>query len=345
MPAAPTYSQPSYPSSASYPASSSYSSYSGHSSSYGSRNSNRGGFGRDYGSSRGSRDGYGADDFGGALRQINWSQETLPEFQKNFYHEHPDVSNMASHQVEEFRREHQMFVTGTNVPKPVSSFYHANFPDYLLDAIRRAGFDKPTAIQCQGWPMALSGRDMIGIAKTGSGKTLSFLLPSIVHINAQPTLRRGDGPIVLILAPTRELAVQINIEAEKFGHSSKIKHACVYGGVPKGPQSRTLRDGVEICIATPGRLIDFLNENSTNLKRVTYLVLDEADRMLDMGFEPQIRKIVSQIRPDRQTLLWSATWPKEVALLARDFTRDAIQVQIGSTELSANEDVSLLWNR
>ena len=166
------------------------------------------------------------------------------------------------------------------------------------------------------------------------------MLPGIVHINAQPLLGPGDGPIVLILSPTRELAQQTLGEVQKFGYSSRIKHTCVYGGIPKGPQARELRSGVEILIATPGRLIDFLEMKATNLRRVTYLVLDEADRMLDMGFEPQIRTIVSQIRPDRQTLLWSATWPREIQSLARDFTKDAIQVTVGSLTLSANADVS-----
>merc|ERR1711990_1153411 len=118
------------------------------------------------------------------------------------------------------------------------------------------------------------------------------------------------------------MGVQIKEECDKFGGSSGIKNVCVYGGAPKGDQARSLREGVEIVIATPGRLIDFLESGTTNLRRVTYLCLDEADRMLDMGFEPQIRKIVSQIRPDRQTLMWSATWPKEVQRLARDFCRE-----------------------
>ncbi|KUF93489.1 hypothetical protein AM588_10004427 [Phytophthora nicotianae] len=183
--------------------------------------------------------------------------------------------------------------------------------------------------------MALSGRDMVGISATGSGKTLAFLLPAIVHINAQP----GDGPIVLIIAPTRELAVQIQAECNKFGASSKIKNTCVYGGVPKGGQIADLRRGVEICICTPGRMIDMLSMGKTNLRRVTYLVLDEADRMLDMGFEPQLRKIVSQIRPDRQTLMWSATWPKEIVALANDFLTDFIQVTVGSLDLTANKRI------
>eukprot|EP00882_Tetradesmus_deserticola_P001838 GHRQ01001971.1.p1 GENE.GHRQ01001971.1~~GHRQ01001971.1.p1 ORF type:complete len:457 (+),score=150.30 GHRQ01001971.1:976-2346(+) len=204
----------------------------------------------------------------------------------------------------------------------------------------KAGFTAPTPIQAQGWPMALLGRDLVGLAETGSGKTLAYLLPAVVHINAQPYLERGDGPIVLVIAPTRELAVQIQEECHKFGSSSRIKHTCVYGGAPRGPQVRDLTTGVEICIATPGRLIDMLDSRVTNLKRVTYLVLDEADRMLDMGFEPQIRKIVDQIRPDRQTLLWSATWPKEVQSIAKDFLQNPYQVIIGNPDLKANHNIT-----
>ena len=144
----------------------------------------------------------------------------------------------------------------------------------------------------------------------------------------------------MILAPTRELAVQIKEECDKFGGSSDIKNTVVYGGVPKSRQVRDLRSGVEIVIATPGRLIDHLEQGNTNLKRVTYLVLDEADRMLDMGFEPQLRKICSQIRPDRQVLMWSATWPKEVQNLASDYLREYYQVTVGSLDLAGNKDVT-----
>ena len=156
----------------------------------------------------------------------------------------------------------------------------------------------------------------------------------------QQYLKPGEGPIVLILAPTRELAVQIKEECDKFGGSSDIKNTVVYGGVPKSRQVRDLRSGVEIVIATPGRLIDHLEQGNTNLKRVTYLVLDEADRMLDMGFEPQLRKICSQIRPDRQVLMWSATWPKEVQNLASDYLREYYQVTVGSLDLAGNKDVT-----
>lgn len=134
--------------------------------------------------------------------------------------------------------------------------------------------------------------------------------------------------------------MQIKEECDKFGASSDIKNTVVYGGVPKAAQLKALSMGREIVIATPGRLIDHLSSGATNLHRVTYLVLDEADRMLDMGFEPQIRKICSQIRPDRQVLMWSATWPQEVQRLARDYLEDFYQVTVGSTELSGNKDVT-----
>ena len=140
----------------------------------------------------------------------------------------------------------------------------------------------------------------------------------------------------------RELAQQIQEVAQQFGKSSRIKNVCVFGGAPKGPQLRDIENGAEICIATPGRLIDFLEAGKMNQRRTTYLVLDEADRMLDMGFEPQIRKIIEQIRPDRQVLMWSATWPREVQQLARDFLSNAqgwIHCNIGSQDLSANHNI------
>lgn len=238
-----------------------------------------------------------------------------------------------------YRARREITVEGYDVPKPIRHFQEANFPGYCLEVIAKLGFVEPTPIQAQGWPMALKGRDLIGIAETGSGKTLAYLLPALVHVSAQPPLVRGEGPIVLVLAPTRELAVQIQEEALKFGSFTKIRSTCIYGGAPKGPQIRDLQRGVEIVIATPGRLIDMLEAQHTNLRRVTYLVLDEADRMLDMGFEPQIRKIISQIRPDRQTLYWSATWPREVETLARQFLRNPYKVIIGSQDLKANQSI------
>ncbi|CAI7567867.1 unnamed protein product [Penicillium discolor] len=298
-----------------------------------------GGGGGGYGGG-GAAGGDRMNNLGAGLKTQDWDINAMPKFEKSFYKEHPDVTARSEEDVQAFRKTKEMAIQGTNVPRPVESFDEAGFPAYVLSEVKAQGFDAPTAIQAQGWPMALSGRDVVGIAETGSGKTLSYCLPAIVHINAQPLLAPGDGPIVLVLAPTRELAVQIQAEITKFGKSSRIRNTCVYGGVPKGPQIRDLSRGVEVCIATPGRLIDMLEAGRTNLRRVTYLVLDEADRMLDMGFEPQIRKIIGQIRPDRQTCMWSATWPKDVRQLASDFLTDYIQVNVGSTDLSANHRIT-----
>ncbi|XP_059408786.1 probable ATP-dependent RNA helicase DDX5 isoform X1 [Carassius carassius] len=276
---------------------------------------------------------------GERLRKKHWNLDELPKFEKNFYQEHPDVARRSTQDVEHYRRSKEITVKGQNGPKPIMKFHEANFPNYVMDVISKQNWTDPTPIQAQGWPVALSGKDMVGIAQTGSGKTLSYLLPGIVHINHQPFLERGDGPICLVLAPTRELAQQVQQVAAEYGKASRLKSTCIYGGAPKGPQIRDLERGVEICIATPGRLIDFLEVGKTNLRRCTYLVLDEADRMLDMGFEPQIRKIVDQIRPDRQTLMWSATWPKEVRQLAEDFLKDYVQINVGALQLSANHNI------
>merc|ERR1719272_1212307 len=144
---------------------------------------------------------------------------------------------------------------------------------------------------------------------------------------------------MLTMAPTRELGQQIHAELVKV-LPEQIRAACIYGGSPKWDQKKELQNGVHVLVATPGRLIDFIESGVTNLRRVTYLVFDEADRMLDMGFEPDVRKIVTQIRPDRQTLLWSATWPKSVQKLARDFQKDVVHIQCGSNELSTNTDIT-----
>merc|ERR1740124_1734738 len=162
-----------------------------------------------------------------------------------------------------------------------------------------------------------------------------------MHIMGQPPLERGDGPIALVVAPTRELATQIEEEAKRFSSGFGLQIGCVYGGAPKRPQESALRQGLDLVICTPGRMLDFLEKKVTNCWRVTYLVFDEADRMLDMGFEPQIRSLVSQIRPDRQVLMWSATWPKEVESMAKDFLKEGfIKLHVGTDEGKACECIS-----
>jgi len=275
------------------------------------------------------------------LKRYNWQDEDLVNIKKNFYVEHPDVSGMSEEEVHKVMEKLAARIEGQKPhPRPVQSFDHINLPPDYMHGVTSAGFAGPTPIQSVGWPTAMSGRDMVGIAQTGSGKTLAYLLPGLVHIAAQPPLRPGDGPIGLVVAPTRELAMQIQAEVQKFTDRTPIRSVAVFGGVSRFGQASELRRGVQILIATPGRLLDFLESGVTNLKRVTYLCLDEADRMLDMGFEPQIRKVVSQIRPDRQTLMWSATWPREIQRLARDFCReDPVKLTIGREELSLNANI------
>ncbi|XP_037817911.1 ATP-dependent RNA helicase dbp2 [Lucilia sericata] len=276
---------------------------------------------------------------GDRLPNIIWSELTLTPFKKNFYKPCESVAARSQSEVDGYLSTNEITLKGVSIPTPSIDFDEGGFPEYVMSGIKKMGFAKPTAIQAQGWPIALSGRDMVGVAQTGSGKTLAYVLPAVVHINNQPRLEHGDGPIALILAPTRELAQQIQQVANEFGSQTHVRNTCIFGGAPKHYQSRDLERGVEIVIATPGRLIDFLERGVTNLKRCTYLVLDEADRMLDMGFEPQIRKIIKQIRPDRQVLMWSATWPKEVRNLAEEFLDNYIQINIGSLTLSANHNI------
>lgn len=285
---------------------------------------------------------FNSADVGNKLSKIDWKDEELVPFKKNFHVEHPEVSSMPNDVCRKFLQESNVTIKGiAPIPKPITKFEHAQLPEYILRILKTEGFTAPTSIQSIGWPIAMSGRDSVCVANTGSGKTLGFLMPALLHVAAQPPLRSGDGPIALVLAPTRELVMQISKDASTLGRPGGVVNAAIFGGVSRNGQANALRQGVEICVATPGRLLDFLESGVVNLKRVTYLVLDEADRMLDMGFEPQIRKIVSQIRPDRQTLMWSATWPKEIQKMARDFCQeDPVLITVGSSTLQANPDVA-----
>ena len=252
-----------------------------------------------------------------------------------------DPSAASDLSPDDWRAKHNITFDGNDCPAPMTSF--ACLPNIAKGHVRKAfaaqGFTAPTPIQAQSWPIVFSGRDMVGIAKTGSGKTLSFMIPAIARVEASAPLRPGDGPLVCVLAPTRELAQQIVEETNKVLPES-IGAACIYGGAPKGPQLKELSMGCHILVGTPGRVSDFLEGKKLSLSRVTYLVLDEADRMLDMGFEPQVKDICRFIPKERQTLMFSATWPKEVQSLAKAFQNDIIRINIGSTKLFANSDIT-----
>ncbi len=249
-------------------------------------------------------------------------------------HQKSDEKSNDLNKVKEFWAKNNITVHGKDAPLPVFDFHECEWPEKVSKALEIEGFESPTPIQSQGWPIVLSGRDMVGIAQTGSGKTLCYVLPAFVKIMKERIQR---GPKCLVLAPTRELAQQIQSVVRRY---RIVNNVCLYGGASRLPQMKLLREtNPQIVIATPGRMNDFLESSAVQLNSVNYLVLDEADRMLDMGFEPQIRKIINQIPKERQTLMWSATWPKEVKVLAAQFMRDFIQINIGGTSLTANKDI------
>ncbi len=220
----------------------------------------------------------------------------------------------------------------------MKSFSDLNLSPKTLHSLERAGFEHPTPIQAQAIPPAVAGRDVIGTAATGTGKTAAFLLPIIERLAGKA------GTRALVLAPTRELALQIGEELERFGHSQHVRGAVVIGGVGMGGQTQAFRDQRAVVIATPGRLVDHLQHGTAHLDQIEILVLDEADRMLDMGFKPQLTRILARLPRVRQTLLFSATMAGEVADFARDHVRDPVRVEVarsGTTAPRAEQRVFL----
>jgi ATP-dependent RNA helicase RhlE len=205
------------------------------------------------------------------------------------------------------------------------SFKSFQFHSDIQSGINAVGYTAPTAIQLQAIPIILQNKDLIGVAQTGTGKTAAFALPILQRF----TMRPGKGIRALIVAPTRELAEQIRKDIVDLGRYTKTRSATVYGGVSKNPQIGKLRRGVEIVVACPGRLLDLMNQGEVDLSSVEVLVLDEADRMFDMGFLPDIRRILKRVPVVRQTLLFSATMPQDVRTLAQECLRKPVTVQIG----------------
>ncbi|XP_057509429.1 DEAD-box ATP-dependent RNA helicase 52C-like isoform X1 [Actinidia eriantha] len=230
--------------------------------------------------------------------------------------------------------------SGSNVPPPVNSFTEIDLGKAVNDNVKRCKYVKPMPIQRHAIPIAMAGRDLMACAQTGSGKTAAFCFPIISGVmrgqSAPPVWSRGPrvaSPVALILSPTRELSCQIHEEAKKFAYQTGVKVVVVYGGAPISQQFSNLEKGVDILVATPGRLVDMIERSRVSLRMIKYLALDEADRMLDMGFEPQIRRIVEQMEMPppgaRQTMLFSATFPTEIQRLASDFLSDYIFLAVG----------------
>ncbi|NXK90525.1 DDX43 helicase, partial [Formicarius rufipectus] len=271
---------------------------------------------------------------------MKWAD--LPPIEKNFYKESSRTASMSQEEVELWRKENNNITCDDLkegekrcIPNPACRFEDVfeHYPD-IMDNIRKVGFQKPTPIQSQAWPIILQGVDLIGIAQTGTGKTLAYLMPGFIHLTSQPVSKdQREGPGMLVLAPTRELALQVEAECLKYAYKG-IKSICIYGGGDRQGQINVVTKGVDIVIATPGRLNDLQMNNFINLKSITYLA-NEADRMLDMGFEPQIMKILIDVRPDRQTVMTSATWPDGVRRLAKSYLKNPMIVYVGTLDLAA----------
>jgi len=264
-------------------------------------------------------------------------------FKKKFYTPDETTQAMTKAEMKSYQaKEHiTLYGKGRKTMKPLLEFKSLGFPANIMSVCKK--FEKPTPIQAQCWPVLASGRDVIGIAETGSGKTLAFTIPALAHLHHRTKTegRASKGsPRMLIIAPTRELAMQSQEVLEAAGKECGIVSVCVYGGVSKWGQKEALGKGVEVVVATPGRLIDLMQEGIITLSQVSYLVLDEADRMLDQGFERDIRQIVGETHKGRQTALFSATWPDSVRELAHSFLNRPIKVTIGSEDLAAGTRIT-----
>lgn len=275
------------------------------------------------------------------IPSIDYSKLDMTPVRKNFWVEPSELSQLTEAEVAELRLDLDgIKVSGKDVPKPVQKWSHCGLTRTMLEVVEKLGYDKPTPIQMQALPVIMSGRDVIGVAKTGSGKTMAFLVPMFRHIMDQDRVKDNEGPIGLILTPTRELAVQIHKDCKPFAKALGLRTVCAYGGPPIKDQIAELKRGTEIIVATTGRMIDLLAANQgrvVSLKRTTYIVLDEADRMFDMGFEPQVMKIFASIRPDKQTVLFSATMPRIIDALVKKVLKNPVEIIVGGRSVVAPE--------
>ena len=219
----------------------------------------------------------------------------------------------------------------------MSDFESLGIGGKFLRALNDVGYTQPTPIQSQAIPHLLEGRDLLGVAQTGTGKTAAFAVPALQRLDDENAPARPRHPRALILAPTRELALQIHEELSTLGRHARLRHAVVFGGVGQNPQVKALANGVDVLVATPGRLLDLAAQRHLDLSAVSILVLDEADRLLDMGFIRDVKRIIAQMPERRQSLLFSATMPKEVAMLAREILYDPVRVDVSPKQMTLKE--------
>ena len=220
------------------------------------------------------------------------------------------------------------------------SFNKFGFQKTIIDAINDVGYTNPTKIQSEAIPIILENKDLLASSNTGTGKTAAFSLPIIsktIKLKKQQNQNKAENPYALIIAPTRELVQQIFDNFKLFGKKSFLRYTCVYGGINKKLQIKILKEGCDILIATPGRLLDLFNEKVIDLSKINTLVLDEADQMLDMGFLPDVKKIVSKLPRDRQTLLFSATLPTSIIKLAKSLLNNPIRIDATPEKISLDK--------
>ena len=290
-----------------------------------------------------------------SIASVDHTNVSYPAFVSNFYREHPAISELSATEIANLRRDLSVSATGSIIPRCVCSFAHLNLPESILSVIRFLEFSTPTPIQSQSIPCLLSGRDIIGIAMTGSGKTMSYLIPAVVH--ALGNERQTPHPRILIVCPTRELAIQIEQESYRFVRKGNhlLNSIALTGGLSKHEQFKELHKGADIVVGNPGRILDLVQmKKGLDISLVTFCVLDEADRMFKMGFESQVRAIIQRIRPDRQLCLFSATMPPRIERMCREVLNDPIRVVVGAVgQASAlidrnvfivhSEDEKLVW--
>ncbi|KAI3644836.1 hypothetical protein MP228_011000 [Amoeboaphelidium protococcarum] len=255
----------------------------------------------------------------------------------------PQDTTAVKHDTEDsaaaWLKENDIVLSNAGDWKPWYTFDQVDLPRDTLSITKK--FDKPTPIQSCAWPVITAGRDLIGISSTGSGKSLAFGIPALAHLVRERVDfgRRKRLPRVLVLSPTRELALQIFEQIQEASQGMKCASVCVYGGVPKYEQREMFKNGVDIVIGCAGRLVDLMEDGSWKLSDIDYIVLDEADRMLDLGFEKEVRKLISATKSKRQVVMFSATWPESIHKLSQEYMHNPAKIVVGQ-EQAANVNIT-----
>uniref|UniRef100_A0A672ZN19 Probable ATP-dependent RNA helicase DDX46 n=1 Tax=Sphaeramia orbicularis TaxID=375764 RepID=A0A672ZN19_9TELE len=266
------------------------------------------------------------------LEPVDHGKIQYESYRKNFYVEVPELAKMTPEEVNALRVELEgITVKGKGCPKPIKTWVQCGVSMKILNALKKHSYEKPTPIQAQAIPAIMSGRDLIGIAKTGSGKTIAFLLPMFRHIMDQRPLEESEGPISVIMTPTRELALQITKECKKFSKPLGLRVVCVYGGTGISEQIAELKRGAEIIVCTPGRMIDMLGANSG------YYFISQVFLKKHVFNIMPVMRIVDNVRPDRQTVMFSATFPRAMEALARRILSKPIEVQVGGRSVVCSD--------